>query len=126
VNVSEDGAFAVMRTLRERHLGIEAGVWSVEDAQALNAAGPPAGLTRILIEPVDADPGTAVALIEEIAREAKGAPILGHGDGAATWVILEAAVQRGWDTRIGLEDTREADNVTLVRRAMSFIPGARH
>jgi uncharacterized protein (DUF849 family) len=126
VNVSEDGAFAVMRALRERHIGIEAGVWSVEDAQALNAAGPPAGLTRILIEPVDADPGTAVALIEEIAREAKGAPILGHGDGAATWVILEAAVQRGWDIRIGLEDTREADNVTLVRRAMSFIPGARH
>jgi uncharacterized protein (DUF849 family) len=126
VNVSEVGAFEVMQALRERDIGIEAGVWSVEDMRALNAAGPQQGLARILIEPVDADPGTAVALIEEIAREAKGAPILGHGDGAATWVILEAAVRRGWDTRVGLEDTREADNATLVRRAMSFIRGGRH
>jgi len=125
VNVSEDGALEVMRALRERGIGVEAGVWSVEDAQKLTAETPQ-GLTRILIEPVDADPATACELVATIAQEAKGAPILAHGDGAATWVILEAAVRRGWDTRIGLEDTREADNVTLVRRAMSFIRASRH
>ena len=121
VNVSEDGAFTVMRALRERGIGVEAGVWTTADAHRLAAEAPP-GLTRILIEPVDADTDTATELVAEIAGAlGEGTPILGHGDGAATWVILEAAVRRGWDTRIGLEDTREADNVTLVQRAMSFI-----
>ena len=126
VNVSEDGAFAVMRALRERGIGVEAGVWTVDDARALSASRPASGLTRILIEPVDADPAAAVELVAEIRREARGAPLLQHGDGAATWVLLEDAVRAGLDTRIGLEDTREADNVTLVRRAMSFIRAHRH
>ena len=120
VNVSEDGAFAVMRALRGRGIGVEAGVWSVEDARRLKREAPQ-GLTRILIEPVDADPSTAIELIEEIRYEASGAPLLQHGDGAATWPLLEDAVRAGLDIRIGLEDTREADNPTLVRRAMSFI-----
>ncbi|HET8537406.1 MAG TPA: 3-keto-5-aminohexanoate cleavage protein [Solirubrobacteraceae bacterium] len=122
VNVSEDGALEVMRALRERQIGVEAGVWSVEDARKLaTAQDAHGGLTRILIEPVDADPEKAVALVATIRREATGAPLLQHGDGAATWTLLEDAVRAGIDTRIGLEDTREADNPTLVRRAMSFI-----
>lgn len=121
MNVSEDGAFEVMRALRERGIGVEAGVWSVEDARRLSAEGPQEGLTRILIEPVAADPATAVELVAAIRREAKGARLLQHGDGAATWVLVEDAARRGLDTRIGLEDTREADNPTLVRRAMSFL-----
>jgi uncharacterized protein (DUF849 family) len=126
VNVSEDGAFEVMRALTENGIGVEAGVWTVADAERL-AAEAPSGLTRILIEPVDADPRTAPELIAQIAAElASETPILGHGDGAATWPILRAAIERGWDTRIGLEDTREADNVTLVQRAMSLIRAARH
>ena len=122
VNVSEDGAFAVMRALRERGIGVEAGVWTVDDARMLaKAEEAHAGLTRILIEPVDADPSTAIELVAAIRREVKAAPLLQHGDGAATWTLLEDAVRAGIDTRIGLEDTREADNPTLVRRAMSFI-----
>jgi uncharacterized protein (DUF849 family) len=35
-------------------------------------------------------------------------------------------VRRGWDTRIGLEDTLEAPNAELVRRAMSFIRATGH
>jgi uncharacterized protein (DUF849 family) len=124
VNVCEDGAFEVMRALSDRGIGIEAGVWTTADARRLAERQPP-GLTRILVEPVDADPATATALVDEIAKLLAPAPILGHGDGAATWPLLHAAVERGWDTRIGLEDTREAGNAELVRRAMSFIRAAR-
>jgi len=74
---------------------------------------------------VGADPSTAAALVDDIAMLLGPAPILGHGDGAATWPLLRAAIERGWDTRIGLEDTREAGNAELVRRAMSFIRAAR-
>jgi uncharacterized protein (DUF849 family) len=126
VNVSEDGAFAVMRALTERGIGVEAGVWSVEDARRLMAAGPPPGLTRILVEPVDADPAMAIELVATIRSEVRGAPILQHGDGAATWPLLGDAVRHGVDTRIGLEDTREAANEELVRRAMTFVRRGRH
>jgi uncharacterized protein (DUF849 family) len=124
VNVSEDGSFEVMRALRERGIGVEAGVWTPEDARALNESGFAGGLTRILIEPVDVRASEAVALVAAIREAIDAGPILQHGDGEATWVLVEDAARHGLDTRIGLEDIREDENEALVRRAMSFIRGA--
>jgi uncharacterized protein (DUF849 family) len=128
VNVSEDGWQQVFAALRERGIGVEAGVWSADDARKLRESGLAGDLTRILIEPVDADPGATVALVADIERELGevSATILEHGDGAATWTFIEDAARRGWDTRIGLEDVQEADNPALVRRAMSLIREERH
>jgi uncharacterized protein (DUF849 family) len=126
VNVSEDGFDQVIRALRERGIGVEAGVWSVEDAHRLVEASVGDALTRILIEPVDVGASEAVALVAAIRAQVVGGPILQHGDGEATWVLVEDAAKNGLDTRIGLEDTRAADNPTLVRRAMSLLRGERH
>jgi uncharacterized protein (DUF849 family) len=120
VNVSEDGWQEVFRALRENGIGVEAGVWSVENARALNESGLAGDLTRILIEPVEADPAGAIELVAAIRNELHG-PMLQHGDGAATWVLIEDAIRNGLDTRVGLEDTQEAPNPELVRRAMSLI-----
>ena len=122
VNISEDGWQEVVRALREAGVGVEAGVWSVDHAQALTAANVGDALTRILIEPVDVDPAEAVALVATLRGEVTGS-ILQHGDGAATWVLIEDAVANGLDTRVGLEDTQEATNPELVARAMSLIRG---
>jgi uncharacterized protein (DUF849 family) len=121
VNISEDGWQEVFRALRERGIGVEAGVWSIEDARALNASGLAGDLTRILIEPVEADPAGAIELVSAIRNEVPDGPILQHGDGAATWVLIEDAIRNGLDTRVGLEDTQEAPNPELIRRAMSLI-----
>jgi uncharacterized protein (DUF849 family) len=123
VNLSEDRSEDVMRALTDADVGIEAGVWSVEDAERLAASG--ARVTRILVEPVDAGDG-ALGIVDEIHRALDRlgltAPRLQHGDGAATWVLLDDAIRRGLDTRIGFEDTlltadgvRAADNEALVR-----------
>ena len=125
VNISEPGFEQVIRALRQRGIGVEAGVWSVEDARALTAQSVGDALTRTLIEPVDADPATAVALVATIAEHIDG-PILQHGDDQATWVLLQDAATKGFDTRIGLEDTQEAPNAELVHRAMSLIRAAGH
>ena len=125
VNVSEDGWQDVVRALEENGIGAEAGVWSVEDARALNASGLASDLTRILIEPVEADPAGAVALVAAIKAELHG-PFLQHGDGDATWVLIEDAIHHGLDTRVGLEDTQEATNPELVARAMSLIKTGGH
>jgi uncharacterized protein (DUF849 family) len=125
VNISEDGWQEVIRALRERGIGVEAGIWSVDDARALKESGLQGDLTRSLIEPVDADPDTAVALVAAIRAEVGGS-MLQHGDGAATWVLIEDAVRSGLDTRVGLEDIQEGTNAALVARAMSFISGGGH
>jgi uncharacterized protein (DUF849 family) len=135
VNLSEDGAAETMRTLLDAGVGVEAGVWSVEDAERLAASGLGDRVTRVLVEPVDVSAGDAVALVDEIHtaldRFGLTAPRLQHGDGEATWVLLRDAIRRGIDSRIGLEDTvdgpdgaRTDDNAALVQAARALGAGS--
>jgi uncharacterized protein (DUF849 family) len=134
VNLSEDGALEVMQALIQAGIGIEAGVWSVADAEALVDSGLADRTTRVLIEPVEVDRRDAVAVVDAIHRVVDshgiGVPRLQHGDGEATWILLEDAVARGIDTRIGFEDTvllpdgaRAASNAALVDAAQKLGAG---
>jgi uncharacterized protein (DUF849 family) len=56
-------------------------------------------------------------------------PRLYHGHGRATWAVIERALGRGGDVRIGLEDTLvladgrlARDNAELVAAAVAMIP----
>ena len=96
VNLSEPGATDLMKALIQAGVGIEAGVWSVEDAERLAASGLGGHVTRILVEPVEVPAADAVPLIENIHRALDGfgltAPRLQHGDGEATWVLITDAI----------------------------------
>jgi hypothetical protein len=70
------------------------------------------------------------AIHEVLDRNDVVAPRLQHGDGEAAWILLEDAVARGIDTRIGLEDTlllpdgtHAASNVALVGAARELSAG---
>lgn len=134
VNLSESGATEIMRTLIQAGIGIEAGVWTVEDVERLAASGLGGKVTRILVEPVEVGAAEAIGLVEEIHRALDrlelAIPRLQHGDGEATWVLLTDAIRRGLDTRIGLEDTfyepnseRTSGNEALVRSARELGAG---
>jgi len=141
VNLSEPGATELMEVLARIRVGIEAGVWTVEDAERLGASGLGGRLTRILVEPGELrlqdsedKAADAIGLVEDIHEALDGLGLaalrLQHGDGEATWVLLADAVRRGLDTRVGLEDTqhgpdgeRAPDNEALVRTAREL--GAR-
>lgn len=141
VNLSEPGATELMEALVGIGVGIEAGVWTVEDAERLAATGLGGQLTRILVEPGEPQlegsedkTADAVGLVGDIHRALDGlglaVPRLQHGDGEVTWVLLTDAVRRGLDTRVGLEDTlhgpggeRAPGNEALVRAAREL--GAR-
>lgn len=134
VNLSEPGAMELMEVLVGMGVGVEAGVWTVEDAERLAASGLGARVTRILVEPVAASAEGAVGLVEDIHRAldelGMAVPRLQHGDGEATWVLLTDAVRRGLDTRVGLEDTlvgpggeRASGNEALVRAACELGAG---
>jgi uncharacterized protein (DUF849 family) len=134
VNLSEPGATRVMEALLQAGVGIEAGVWTVQDAERLAASGLGGRVLRVCVEPVELPAAGAVAFVEEIHRALDRlglvAPRLQHGDGEATWVLLSDAVRRGIATRIGLEDTqyepngaRTAGNEALVRAARALGAG---
>ena len=141
VNLSETGATEVMEALIQAGVGIEAGVWTVEDTERLGASGLCGRVTRILVEPgelqlLDSRDKTADALglVEDIHRALDSfgltSPRLQHGDGEVTWVLLMDAVRRGLDTRIGLEDTlwgpngeRTTGNEALVSAARELGAG---
>jgi uncharacterized protein (DUF849 family) len=126
VNLFEPGCAELCALLGERGVGIEAGVWAVADARRLLESG--LAPLRVLVEPSDggaADPVAAAAEIDELLVAAGvSAPQLHHGAGPEAWTVLDAAVARGRDVRIGLEDTvvmpdgsRARDNAELVAEA---------
>jgi uncharacterized protein (DUF849 family) len=109
LNMEEPGAEEMARLLIDSGVGVEAGVFGVQDVAALAASSFRDQLVRVLVEVDDSDPEAAVAHCWEIeaALDEAGiaAPRLHHGEDVATWAVIDAAVERGRDVRIGLEDT---------------------
>ncbi|MBW3593965.1 MAG: 3-keto-5-aminohexanoate cleavage protein, partial [Actinobacteria bacterium] len=135
VNICEDGAELIMRALLDAGVAIEAGVWSVEDAERVATSRFAPRITRVLVEPHQVDVGDALQVVSDIHavldRHDVDAPRLQHGDGEATWILIEDAVRRGIDTRVGLEDTLHGPdgevttgNEALVRAARALGAGA--
>jgi uncharacterized protein (DUF849 family) len=132
VNVHEEGAADLMALLLERNVGVEAGVWTPEAAKTLLETGLAERCVRVLVEPVTPEVDVALARVAAIEDALADLPVpqLHHGDGQATWPIIERAVGRGRDIRIGLEDTlalpdgRQArDNAELVAAAVELVMG---
>ena len=134
VNLKETDAFEVMALLADMGVGIEAGVWSLADAERLLTEGRPGDCLRILVEMPDEAPEAALAeaarVLDALAEAGIDRPILLHGDGASAWACLREAGRRGLDTRIGLEDARALpdgapapDNAALVAAAAAILTG---
>jgi uncharacterized protein (DUF849 family) len=126
VNLAEPGSAELCALVTRRGVGIEAGVWNLAEAHLLLERG--VAPLRVLVETSDGgadDPVAAAAVIDDLLVEGGvTAPQLHHGAGADAWAVLDAALARGRDVRIGLEDTtlmpdgRTArDNAELVAEA---------
>ncbi|RJQ67605.1 hypothetical protein D5S17_33480 [Pseudonocardiaceae bacterium YIM PH 21723] len=107
VNVHEDGWQPLCTALYEARIGVELGIWSLADAHRVTELGLPPGLRRVLIELPDIHGETAVdeaGRILDTLRLPEELPVLLHGADRSAWPVLEEAVRRGLDSRIGLED----------------------
>jgi uncharacterized protein (DUF849 family) len=122
LNLSEEGWQRLAALLTERGIGIEAGLATTEDAEALVASD--LAPHRVLVE-VDGGVAEARAIDAVLDRAGHAAPRLHHGYGVATSGVLRAPKARGHDVRIGLEDTLElpdgapASNAELVRYCLN-------
>ena len=139
VNLSEEGAAEVCSALIGAGIGVEAGLWTPEDAGLLLELGLAERCVRLLIELVRERTAeealvTAGAIERVLARAGVATPRLLHGEGAVTWPMLEYALDRGYDIRIGLEDTlllpggspaRDNAELVSVARAAALQAGRR-
>jgi uncharacterized protein (DUF849 family) len=88
-----------------------------------------------MLEPQEQNLGEASALVELAERMLQAArvksPRLLHGFNRTTWPLLEEAGRRGWETRIGLEDTLTLPDGTVAPgnaelvRAAAALPKSR-
>ncbi|HEY4865867.1 MAG TPA: 3-keto-5-aminohexanoate cleavage protein [Candidatus Dormibacteraeota bacterium] len=130
VNFGEPDAIELCRRLREVGIGIEAGVWTLSDAESFLDSGFARHVVRVLVEPQDVDPVAAEATADRISIALDRADVMFrvyHGNGRATWRVIEYAFESGWDVRVGLEDTltmpdstRAVGNTELVKEVMAM------
>ena len=110
INMNEPGTGELADLLTSLGIGIEAGVWTADDARLLGASGFHDRILWVLLEPPPRVPAEAVATAAEAAAELARAGITArqvrHGYDLATWDVLRAAIADGQDIRVGLEDTR--------------------
>jgi len=134
-NQGEEGIATLCEALLSRGVGIEAGLLELADADAFVASGLASRSTRVLIEPLDADPDVAVAhaaaMQQRLADGAVRLEQVHHGDGIASWAVTARAVRLGHGIRTGLEDTAvlpdgglAPDNAALVRAAAKLLSSA--
>jgi uncharacterized protein (DUF849 family) len=137
VNFSESGAADLCAALLEIGIGVEPGLSTAADAQLLLASGLAGRCVRLLFEPEEQDLDAALATVAaiEAVLDAAGAqaPRLLHGIEATAWPLLDVALKRGYDERIGLEDTLflpdgrpTLDNARLVAAARERAVRAGH
>jgi uncharacterized protein (DUF849 family) len=131
LNLSEEGWQQLAATLAAANIGVEAGVWSVADADRIAGYEPPGGWLRIMVEVsgvrADEAVGHADQILVRLATTARGARPLLHGEDDSCWPLIAHAGRLGLPTRIGLEDVTAGPdgqpvggNADLVRLGLEF------
>jgi uncharacterized protein (DUF849 family) len=108
LNIAEAGMTELGSVLLECGIGIEAGVFTLDDAEQLLRAPWARRVHRVLVEVIfEHDDAQAVALAHAIDERVAvlGRPRLWHGDARANWAVVDAGQAAGVEVRVGLEDT---------------------
>jgi uncharacterized protein (DUF849 family) len=131
LNLSEEGWPQLAATLAAANIGVEAGIWSVADADRIVGFEPPGGWLRIMVEVSGVGAGEAVGRADQIlarlATTAPGARPLLHGEDDSCWPLIVHAGRLALPTRVGLEDVTAGPdgqpvggNADLVRLALEL------
>lgn len=138
VNFSEDGAVELAQLLLSRGVGVEAGLCDADAAEVFLKSGLAASCLRVLLEPQELERALETVRTIEQALESGGLehpgppPLLLHGTEATVWPMMDEAIKRGYDVRVGLEDTLvlpdgkiPRDNAELVTEAVRRVQARR-
>lgn len=135
INGHEDGFERIFEAIRKKGIDVEAGLQNAEAARHYLAAGFLKDCFRVLIEPAEQELAEALATVSAIESVVGGQMskdrILLHGLDQTCWPVLYEAIERGYQVRIGLEDTlydrtgrTATGNAALVTAAKVSFPGS--
>lgn len=128
VNFHEEGAVELAVQLIGRGVGIEAGLFQADAARVCVQSGVAARCLRLMLEP---GAGALEAVLRNVAEmeavlDAAGTtvPRLLHGSGATSWALVDEAARRGYQTRVGFEDSFELPDGTAARDNAEMVAAA--
>jgi len=125
VNMIEDDAIKVSKLLIAKGVKIEAGLNEIKAAEIFVESDLIDDCFRILIEPEPEVFSSAIETINEIEHVLNTAgikiPRLLHGFNSVAWDVLREAKRRGYDSRIGMEDTIYLENGVMVKNNLELI-----
>jgi uncharacterized protein (DUF849 family) len=132
INLVEEDAPEIMAVVLEKGIGVEAGLWSVTDAERFVALTDARRCMRVLIEinEQDIEVGRKVAhdIVTILDRCDMHMPRLLHGLDATMWPLYRDGLHLKLDGRIGFEDgamlpsgQRAESNAGLIRAARDVL-----
>lgn len=128
LNVDEDGFEQVAEILLDKAIGIEAGIFDSDAASIFASWKNREQCLRVMLEPNEISIQAAINTVEAIEtilnKSESTLPRLLHGLDNTTWAMLELAAKRGYDTRIGFEDTTILPNKTIAESNSELVKAA--
>ena len=136
VNFGEEGAIELAKLLLSRGVEVEAGLCDADATRVFLQSGLAMRCIRVLLEPQEQELKQALETVNAIEKVLKSGgadlPSVLHGTEATAWPMMDEAIARGYDVRIGLEDTLvmpdgriAKDNVELVSEAVRRVGAVR-
>jgi len=128
VNVSEPGTDELCELLLAKGIAIEAGLSSIADARFFVDSQFHERCIRVLIEVEPGGPDdplkSAAAMRRILDVGGVNLPRLQHGLGTTAWPLFADALARGYDVRIGLEDTLAMPDGSRARSNAELVAAA--
>jgi uncharacterized protein (DUF849 family) len=125
VNIIETHALDISEALIKKGIFIEAGLNEKRAAEIFIRSGIEKDCCRVLIEPEEESLPKAINTIIEIEDILNSGNIsinkLLHGFNSVSWDLLREAKKRGYDSRMGMEDTIYLENGKKVRNNLELI-----
>jgi len=128
VNMIEENAVEIAGLLISRGILVEAGLNETKAAEIFVNSNLQKGCCIILIEPEEEEINPALKTVNDIEKVLNHNKInlkrLLHGFNSAAWDLLREAKKRGYDGRIGMEDTLYLEDGTKVKSNLEIIESA--
>ena len=125
VNMIEDDAIEISKLLMSKGVKLEAGLNEKKAAEIFVESDLVKDCFRILIEPEPEEISSAIETINAIEEVLNNynikIPRLLHGFNVVSWKILKEAKKRGYDSRIGMEDTIYLENGEMIKSNLDLV-----
>jgi uncharacterized protein (DUF849 family) len=129
INLIEEDSAEVIDLVLSKGIGVEAGLWSVADAEKFLAHPSARKCLRVLIELNEQELSLAERALGDIQAILDGAriklPRLVHGLDRTVWPLYRETLRLGCDARIGLEDGKHLPSGDLAESNAALIRAAR-